>query len=252
MSTVITVVNQKGGVGKTTTAVNLAACMAQGGQHVLLVDLDSQCNATLSMGLPKTCEPSGYDCLTGRAAMGDVISTTGFENLWVVPGSIHLAGASVELPTIEGWERTLRRELDNLTGRFPVVVVDCPPSLGPLTVVGLCAADRLIVPVQSEYLALEGVAQLLETVDLVRTRLNPELRISGLVLTMHDPRTRLSQDIEREVRGYFSELVFNTVIPRNVRIGEAPSYGKPVIEHDRYCAGAQAYVELTGEVMSRG
>lgn len=252
MSTVYAIANQKGGVGKTTTAVNLAACIAEAAYEVLLIDMDSQANATVGLGLPKDASPNIYDVLAGDAQLEETIRPTALEHLAMVPASPDLAGANVELPRIEGSEGRLRDALAPVRDRYAFTILDCPPSLGPLTVNALVAADRVIVPVQAEYFALEGLAGLLETLSLIQRELNPRLTIAGMVLTMHDSRTRLAQDVEQEVRSHFPQLVFDTIIPRNVRIGEAPSYGQPVIHHDPHCAGADAYFELAREVAARG
>jgi chromosome partitioning protein len=252
MGTVYAIANQKGGVGKTTTAVNLAACIAEAGYDALLVDIDPQSNATLSLGIGKHLSPTVYDALVGDTALEDVIVPTAIEHLHIAPAGPDLAGATVELPRMPGSETRLREALEPLRGRYAFTLLDCPPSLGPLTVNALVAADRVIVPVQAEYFALEGLAGLLDTLSLVQRELNPRLTVAGMLLTMHDGRTRLAQDVEREVREHFPELVFDTVIPRNIRIGEAPSFGKPVIHHDPHCAGADAYFELAKEVAARG
>ena len=252
MATVYAIANQKGGVGKTTTAVNLAACVAEAGYDTLLVDIDPQCNATLGLGITKDAPKTVYDVLSGSAALADVLVPTAIEHLWVAPAGPDLAGATVELPRVAGSEGRLRDALEPIRERYAFTLLDCPPSLGPLTVNALVAADRVIVPVQAEYFALEGLAGLLDTLALVQRELNPRLTVAGMLLTMHDGRTRLAQDVEREVREHFPELVFDTVIPRNVRIGESPSFGKPVIHHDPHCAGADAYFELAKEVAARG
>ncbi len=252
MGTVYAIANQKGGVGKTTTAVNLAACVAEAGYDSLLVDIDPQCNATLGLGIGKDAPVTVYDVLMGTSSMDDVIAPTAIEHLWIAPAGPDLAGATVELPRIPGSETRLRTALEPIRGRFAFTLLDCPPSLGPLTVNALVAADRVIVPVQAEYFALEGLAGLLDTLSLIQRELNPRLTVAGMLLTMYDSRTRLAQDVEREVREHFPELVFDTVIPRNVRVGEAPSFGKPVIHHDPHCAGADAYFELAKEVAARG
>ena len=252
MGTVYAIANQKGGVGKTTTAVNLAACVAEAGYDSLLVDIDPQCNATLGLGIGKDAAVTVYDVLMGTSSMDEVIAPTTIEHLWIAPAGPDLAGATVELPRISGSETRLREALEPIRGRFAFTLLDCPPSLGPLTVNALVAADRVIVPVQAEYFALEGLAGLLDTLSLIQRELNPRLTVAGMLLTMYDSRTRLAQDVEREVREHFPELVFDTVIPRNVRVGEAPSFGKPVIHHDPHCAGADAYFELAKEVAARG
>lgn len=251
MGTIYAIANQKGGVGKTTTAINLCACVAEAGFDTLLVDMDPQCNATLGLGISKGQELTVYDALVSDVPLPDLIVPTQIEHLWVAPSGPDLAGANMELPRIPGSERRLTEVLEPVRSRYAFIVLDCPPSLGPLTVNALVAADRVIVPVQSEYFALEGLAGLLDTLSLVQRELNPRLTVAGMVLTMHDARTRLAQDVEREVRSHFPDLVFSTVIPRNVRIGEAPSFGKPVTHHDPHCAGADAYFELAKEVTTR-
>jgi chromosome partitioning protein len=252
MGTIYAVANQKGGVGKTTTAVNLAACVAEAGYGALIVDIDPQCNATVGLGLAKDLEPTVYDVLAGNATARDAIRPSDVERLDVLPSTSDLAGANVELPILDGWEVRLRDALAPLRDEYAFTLLDCPPSLGPLTVDALAAADRLIVPVQTEYYALEGVADLLETVGMIQRELNPRLTIAGMLLTMHDGRTRLSRDVERDLREHFPKLVFDTVIPRNVRISEAPSFGRPVIHHDPHSAGAGAYFDLAKEVAARG
>jgi chromosome partitioning protein len=252
MGTIYAVANQKGGVGKTTTAVNVAACIAEAGYTTLLVDVDPQANATVGLGIPRTKAPGLYEVLTDEATAEEALTDSAVEGLRVLPAGAGLAGANVELPRIEGFEYRLRDCLAGLRDRFQYILLDCPPSLGPLTVCALAAADRVIVPVQTEYFALEGLAGLLETLSLVRRELNPRLTVAGMLLTMHDSRTRLGQDVEREVRSHFPDLVFDTVIPRNVRVGEAPSYGLPVTHHDPHSAGAEAYFELAKEVAARG
>jgi chromosome partitioning protein len=252
MATVYAVANQKGGVGKTTTAVNLAACVAEAGYRTLLVDLDPQCNATVALGLPRGHEHNTYTCLLGDSSIGQAAVSSAVANLSVVPSTPDLAGATVELPRLPASERRLGEAIAPVGDRFDYVVLDCPPSLGPLSVNALVAADRVIVPVQAEYLALEGLAQFLDTLSLIQRELNPRLEIAGMLLTMHDARTRLAQDVEEELRRHFPSLVMRTVIPRNVRIGEAPSYGRPVIHHDPHCAGSDAYFEMAKEVAERG
>ena len=222
MGTVLAVANQKGGVGKTTTAVNLGASIAGAGYPTLLVDLDPQCNATVALGLPKDGGGSVYDCLSGELTLTAAAVPSGIDRL----GSVR--------------------------DRYLFTLLDCPPSLGPLTVNALVAADRVIVPVQTEYFALEGLAQLLDTLSLIQRELNPRLTVLGMILTMHDGRTRLARDVEREVREHFPTLVFDTVVPRNVRLGEAPSYGLPVLRHAPHSPGSAAYLKLAKEVAARG
>jgi chromosome partitioning protein len=249
---VVAVANQKGGVGKTTTAVNVSAYLALG-LRVLLVDLDPQANATSSLGLdPNGVELSTYDALIGQAALADAIVGSGRAQLDVAPASRALAGAQVELVDLPDRERRLVRALDGVTSRYDVVLVDTPPSLGILTLNALVAADLLLAPVQCEYLALEGVAQLMETIELVRATLNPRLELLGMLMTMFDPRTRLSPQVVEEVRRHFPDRTLQTVIPRSVRLSEAPSYGKPVLEYEPTSRGASAYADLAQELIKRG
>jgi chromosome partitioning protein len=252
MGTVYAIANQKGGVGKTTTAVNVGACIAEAGYATLLVDVDPQANATVGLGQQRSRLPGLYEVLTGTCSAKEALAETSIPGLQLLPAGPGLAGANVELPRLEGFEGVLRDSLQPIRAEFEYVLLDCPPSLGPLTVSALVAADKVIVPVQTEYFALEGLAGLLETLELVRRELNPKLTVAGMLLTMHDNRTRLGRDVEREVREHFHELVFRTVIPRNVRVGEAPSYGLPVTHHDPRSAGAEAYFELAKEVAARG
>jgi len=252
MSTIYAIANQKGGVGKTTTALNVAACIAEAGFSTLLVDVDPQANATVGLGVERTRTPGLYEVLTGEASAHEAVTPSSVPGLELLPAGAGLAGANVELPRIEGFEQQLRERLDPLREDFRYILLDCPPSLGPLTVSALVAADRVIGPVQTEYFALEGLAGLLDTLQLVQRELNPRLTVAGMLLTMHDNRTRLGRDVEREVREHFPDLVFSTVIPRNVRVGEAPSYGLPVTHHDPHSAGAAAYFELAKEVAARG
>jgi chromosome partitioning protein len=252
MGIVYAIANQKGGVGKTTTAVNVAACIAEAGYRTLLVDMDAQANATVGLGRPKDLRPNVYDVLAGRAGALEALVPTAVDGLDLLPAHPDLAGASMELPREPGSETRLRDALADVRDRWAYTLLDCPPSLGPLTVNALVAADRVIVPVQTEYFALEGLAGLLDTLGLVQRELNPRLAVAGMLLTMHDGRTRLARDVEREVREHFPDLVFETVIPRNIRVGEAPSFGLPVTHHDPHSAGAGAYFELAREVAARG
>ena len=252
MGTVYAIANQKGGVGKTTTAVNVAACIAEAGYETLLVDADPQGNATTGLGLPRDEGPGLYEVLAGDVTAAEAVKLTNIAHLSMLVSTPDLAGAAVELPREAGSEQRLRTALAPVRDRYAYLLLDCPPSLGPLTVNALVAADRVIVPVQTEYFALEGLAGLLDTLGLIQRELNPRLTIAGMLLTMHDGRTKLAQDVEAEVRKHFPQLVFDTVIPRNVRLGEAPSYGRPVIHHDPHCAGADAYFSLAKEVAQRG
>lgn len=249
---VFAIANQKGGVGKTTTTVNVGASLAAGGAQTLLVDLDSQCNATTSLGMASERHPSSYDCLIGTVSIAEAARPAGPDNLWMVPASRDLAGAAVELPRVEGSETRLRESLGPVRERFAYTLLDCPPALGPVTINALTAADRVVVPIQAEYLALEGLVQFLDTVALVRRELNPDLELAGLLLTMYDERLRLARDVETELREHFAELVFETVIPRSVRVAESPSYGVPVSSHAPSSQGAEAYRRLAEEVLARG
>ena len=248
----VCVANQKGGVAKTTTAVNLGAALALRGHRVLIVDVDPQANATTGLGLDhRTMELSTYDLLAGDAALTEVIRTTAIPRLDCVPASVDLAGAEVELAGAIARERKLAEALSGVGERYEIVFLDCPPSLGLLTLNALAAAQDLIVPIQCEYYALEGLGQLLETAERVRRSLNPGLRIAGLLLTMYDARTNLSSQVADEVRGHFSEFVYETVIPRSVRLSEAPSFGEPVITLDPTSRGAISYRKLAVEVEGR-
>ena len=256
MGTIYAIANQKGGVGKTTTAVNVAACIAEAGYATLLVDIDPQANATVGLGLAEaTASPaSTTSCAARRRPREALVADRHRRTCAILPVAPGSGGAPTSSSRASRAPRQrLRDALDAAARRAsPSSLLDCPPSLGPLTVNALVAADRVIVPVQTEYFALEGLAGLLDTLALVQRELNPRLAVAGMLLTMHDGRTRLARDVEREVREHFPELVFDTVIPRNVRIGEAPSYGRPVIHHDPHCAGAEAYFELAKEVAARG
>jgi len=252
MALIYAIANQKGGVGKTTTAVNLGSAFARLGRRVLVVDLDQQCNATVALGLDREDRPSSYEVLAGEATVAEAARSVGLENLWVVPASRDLAGSVVELPRLDQPNFQLSRQMGDVDEPFDVVLIDCPPALGPVTVNALVASDRVIVPVQAEYLALEGLVEFLDTLATVRREMNPSLELAGVLVTMHDERTRLAQDVERELRDHFSETVFRTVIPRAVRVAEAPSYGIPVIEYAPGSRGSSAYIALAEEVIERG
>jgi chromosome partitioning protein len=251
---IIAIANQKGGVGKSTTAVSLGAALADLGYRVLVVDLDPQGNASTGLGIRHEArEITVYDVIVAEAPIDDAIVPTPVDRLDALPSTIDLAGAEIELVSQFSREGRLKRALETVReGRYDYVLLDCPPSLGPLTINALVAADRVIVPVQTEYFALEGLAGLLDTLALVQRELNPRLTVAGMLLTMHDARTKLAKDVEAEVRRHFPSLVFDTVIPRNVRLGEAPSFGRPVIHHDPHCVGSDAYFELAKEVADRG
>jgi chromosome partitioning protein len=252
MGRVFAIANQKGGVGKTTTAVNLSACIAEAGCTTLIVDADPQANATVGLGVSRGQEPGLYDVLCGQATATQAVVDSSVPGLRLLPAGPGLAGANIELPRLEHFELRLREALASVRADFQYILIDCPPSLGPLTVGALAAADEVIVPVQTEYFALEGLAGLLDTLARIRREINPKLTIAGMLLTMHDARTRLGQDVEREVRKHFPDLVYETIIPRNVRVGEAPSYGLPVTHHDPHSAGAEAYFELARELLVGG
>lgn len=252
MGEIIACANQKGGVGKTTTVVNLASYLARSGRRVLIVDLDPQGNATSGVGLgSREVDRSIYPVLVGDGSLQDLIATAAIEGLSIIPSSRDLAGAEVELVPLTGRERRLARALAPVKGDFDYVLMDCPPSLGLLTVNALTAADSVLIPIQCEYYALEGLGQLLSTIDLVRAHLNPELAIKGVVLTMFDARTTLSSDVSTEVRRHMGDQVFETQIPRSVRLAEAPSYGRPISEYSPASRGALAYAALATELLAR-
>nr|WP_207196238.1 MULTISPECIES: AAA family ATPase [unclassified Peribacillus] len=250
---ILAIANQKGGVGKTTTSVSLSACLAYIGQKVLLVDIDPQGNATSGAGIDKAdVEQCIYDVLVDDVEASTVILETKVENLYVIPATIQLAGAEIELvPTISR-EVRLKRALEEVQSQYDYIVIDCPPSLGLLTLNALTAADAVLIPVQCEYYALEGLSQLLNTVRLVQKHLNHDLKIEGVLLTMLDARTNLGLQVIEEVKKYFQDKVYQTIIPRNVRLSEAPSHGEPIIIYDPKSRGAEVYLELAKEVVSNG
>jgi chromosome partitioning protein len=251
MTKIVSLANQKGGVGKTTTAINLGASLGACERKVLLVDLDPQANATSGVGISKSLERSMYDVLVENLPIAEIITPTEIPTLFVAPSSVDLVGAEVELRDAIGREYYLRKALESIDGQFDYVLVDLPPSLGLLTVNGLTAANSVLVPMQCEYFALEGVSQLLITIDRVRAAVNPALEIEGIVLTMYDERVNLSRQVAEEVRTHFADKVYATIIPRNVRLGEAPSFGKPIILYDIRSRGSEAHISLAKEFIRR-
>lgn len=250
---IIAIINQKGGVGKSTTAINLAAALGEANKEVLLVDLDPQGNATSGLGIDKGSIPRCiYDVLLNDVPIEDVIIPDICQGLDIVPATINLAGAEVELVSEMARENRLKDSVGALRGKYDFILIDCPPSLGLLTVNALVAADKLIIPIQCEFYALEGVTKLLDSMKRVKSRLNPTLEIYGILLTMYDGRTTLSKQVVKEVRNFFGKQVFETVIPRTVKLSEAPSYGMPITQYDPLGKGAQSYINLSKEVISRG
>jgi chromosome partitioning protein len=251
MTKIITVANQKGGVGKTTTAVNLASALAVAGSRVLLVDIDPQANATSAVGIQRgSFHKNIYHCLTLNEPIKNVILTTEIATLHLVPSDRNLTGAEIELVDTPNREKKLKELLATIDSQYEFIIVDCPPSLGLLTLNALTAANTILVPIQCEYFALEGVTELFATLARVRQVLNPSLAIEGLLLTMYDDRTNLSSAVAADLRNFYGDKVFSTVIPRNVRLAEAPSYGKPIILYDNRSRGAESYLELAKEVLS--
>jgi chromosome partitioning protein len=251
MTRIVALANQKGGVGKTTTAINLGASLAACERRVLLVDLDPQANATSGLGLPKNEEPSMYSVLLDGLPMREVVRSTELPTLRLASSSVELVGADVELGNAVEREFRLRNALPDVINDYDYILIDSPPSLGLLTINGLTAAHSVLVPMQCEYFAMEGVSQLLNTIDRVRQSLNPALEIEGIVLTMYDDRMNLSRQVAQEVREHFGPKVYRTVVPRNVRLGEAPSFGKPIILYDIRSRGSEAYVSLAKEFIQR-
>ncbi|RJQ07646.1 MAG: ParA family protein [Bacillota bacterium] len=252
MGKVIAFANQKGGVGKTTTSVNLGACLAELGKRLLIVDLDPQGHVSSGLGIEKSkISRCMYDVIISGLPLREIIVPTAFANLWVAPSTIDLAGAELELVPAISRETRLRDALADYRDDYDFLFVDCPPSLGLLTVNALTAADAILVPIQCEYYALEGLSQLMNTIHLVRTHLNPDLQLEGVLLTMYDSRTNLSAEVEGEVKKYFREKVYETIIPRTVRLSEAPSHGLPIIAYDPKSKGAEVYMALAREVSDR-
>lgn len=251
MGKIYVFVNQKGGVGKTTSAINIGAYLAEAGKRVLLVDFDSQANLTSGIGADGS-KPGVYELISGTASIDQVIQETSVRNLYVIPSSINLSGAAIELVDQEGRDFFLKRALEPVREKYNFILIDCPPSLGILTLNGMVAADSVLIPLQCEYFALEGLSLLLQTIKRIQKSINPQLEIGGIFFTMYDSRTKLAQDVVKQVTGYFKDRVFRTIIPRNVRLSEAPSHGLPISQYDALCVGARSYKSLAEEVLARG
>ena len=251
MGKTIAIFNQKGGVGKTTTNINLAACLALKGKKVVVLDIDPQGNTTSGIGIAKKgLEKTTYEILVDdQMNPEEAIINTSVKNLYIIPASVQLAGAEIELVKLEGREKRLKKAIDAIKDKYDYIFIDCPPSLGLLTINSLTAVDSVLIPIQCEFYALEGVSQLMSTIELVKKSLNPELKIQGVILSMFDGRTNLSIQVVEEVKKYFREKVYTTVIPRNVRLAEAPSYGMPITEYDPRSTGAQAYMDFAEEFL---
>ena len=252
MGRIIAIANQKGGVGKSTTAINLSACLAELGQRVLLIDIDPQGNTTSGVGVDKdNVNATLYELLVGECEISDCLIENVFENLSLIPSNVNLSGAEIELVGVEGREFLLKNHIDSIRDNYDFIIMDCPPSLNMLTINALTAANSVLVPIQCEYYALEGLSQLIHTINLVKERLNPDLRIDGVVFTMYDSRTNLSMQVVENVKQNLNQKVYNTLIPRNIRLAEAPSYGMPINMYDPKSAGAEAYRLLAEEVINR-
>ena len=249
MGKVISVANQKGGVGKTTTTINISTILAKKGKKVLLIDADPQGNATSGVGAEKDVELSTYDVLVGDTQVEETLENTIIKNLYVCPSNINLAGAEVELVSMMSREQRLKEKLDVIKDEFDYILIDCPPSLGLITLNSFTASNSVLIPVQCEYFALEGLGQLINTINLVKKHLNKEIQIEGALLTMYDARTNLSNQVVKEVKKYFEDKVYKTVIPRNVRLSEAPSYGMPITEYDPRSKGAKSYMKFAKEFL---
>lgn len=253
MGRIISISNQKGGVGKTTTAINLAAFIAEKGYRVLIIDIDPQANSGFGLGMSvDDIDNTIYEVLIGRVPIKEALYETSLDNLFIVPSNIHLAGAQVDLLNMEEKEFILQKAIRTIRNEYDYILIDCPPSLGILTLNSLVAADSVMIPLQCEYYSLEGLSQLLKIIAMVQERLNVNLKLEGVVLTMFDSRTNLSQQVVSDVREHFKDKVFTTIVPRNVRLSEAPSFGKPISEYDRSCAGSLSYEKLSEEVLSNG
>ena len=249
MGKIVAIANQKGGVGKTTTTINLSAILAKRGKKILLIDADPQGNATSGLGINKNVELSTYELLVDDSRLVDIIKKTDIKNLYICPSNINLAGAEVQLVSMMSREQRMKEKVDIIKDKFDYIFIDCPPSLGLITLNAFTASDSVLIPVQCEYYALEGLGQLLNTVNLVKKHLNKNLEIEGALLTMYDARTNLSNQVVKEVKKYFNDKVYKTVIPRNVRVSEAPSYGLPITVYDPHSKGAKSYEKLGKEFL---